>query len=66
MCLNADKETLSEIYYTSGELLCQVIEKEFFDMNDFITQLYHIYCENHKDTFASDEDGELKLNLEAD
>lgn len=33
-------------------------------MNDFINQLYRSYCENNKDMFASDEDGELKLNLE--
>lgn len=33
-------------------------------MNDIINQLYCAYCENHKDMFASDEDGELKLNLE--
>lgn len=33
-------------------------------MNDFINQLYRAYCENNKDMFASDEDGELKLNLE--
>lgn len=33
-------------------------------MNDIINQLYCAYCENHKDMFASGEDGELKLNLE--
>lgn len=33
-------------------------------MNDIINQLYCAYCENHKDMFASDENGELKLNLE--